>query len=70
MKAQIEKQLICTVYGKQKQWRHKVNKALKLLESSNKRETLPLTDRTFNVLLEKHLKASKVSNDIAIEERV
>lgn len=47
-----------------------MNKALKLLESSNKGETLSLTDKTFNVLFEKHLKASKVSNNIVIEERV
>ena len=48
----------------------KVNKALKLLESSNKGGILPLTEETFEVLLEKHLKASEASNDLLIEEEV
>ena len=48
----------------------KVTKALKLLESSNKVRILPLTDETFDGLLEKYLKASKSSNDILIEEEV
>ena len=48
----------------------KVNKALKLLESSNKRGILSLTDETFEVLLEKYPKASKTSTDILIEEEV
>ena len=44
----------------------KVNKALKLLESSNKGEILQ--KETFEVLLEKHPKASKASNDMLVEE--
>ena len=48
----------------------KVNKALKLLESSNKGGILPLTEETFEVLLEKYLKASEASNDILIQEEV
>ena len=36
----------------------KVSKALKLLESSNKTGILPLTEETFEVLLEKHCQAS------------
>ena len=47
----------------------KVNKALKLLESS-KGGILPLTEETFEMLLEKHPKASEASNDILIEEEV
>ena len=46
----------------------KVSKALKLLESSNKGGILPLTEETFEVLLEKHPKASEASNDILIQE--
>ena len=42
----------------------KVNKALKLLESSNKGQTLPLTVKT----IKKHSKASKASSDLLIEE--
>ena len=45
----------------------KVNKALKLLESSNKGVILPLIEKTFEVLLEKQPKAS---SDILIEEEV
>ena len=41
----------------------KVNKALKLLESSNKGGILPLTEEKFEVLLEKHPKASEASSD-------
>ena len=48
----------------------KVSKALKLLESSNKGGILPLTEETFEVLLEKHPKASKASNDILIQGEV
>ena len=48
----------------------KVNKALKLLESSNKGGILSLTEETFEVLLEKHPKASEASNDILIQEEV
>ena len=48
----------------------KVNKALNLLESSNKGGILPLTDETFEVLLEKYPKASEAPNDILIEEEV
>ena len=48
----------------------KVNKALNLLESSNKGGILPLTEETFEVLLEKHPKASEAPNDILIEEEV
>ena len=48
----------------------KVNKALKLLESSEKGRILPLTEETFEMLLEKHPKASEASNDILIEEEV
>ena len=48
----------------------KVNKALKLLESSNKGGILPLTEETFEVLLEKYLKASEAYNDILIQEEV
>ena len=48
----------------------KVNKALKLLESSKKGGILPLTEETFEMLLEKHPKASEASNDILIEEEV
>ena len=44
----------------------KVNQALKLLESSNKVEILPLTVKT----IEKHSKASKASSDLLIEEEV
>ena len=40
----------------------KVNKTLKLLESSNKGGILPLTEEAFEVLLEKHPKASEASN--------
>ena len=39
----------------------KVNKALKLLGSSNKGGILPLTEETFEVLLEKHRKSSEAS---------
>ena len=46
----------------------KVNKALKLLESSNKGGMLPLTEETFEVLLEEYPKASETSSDILIEE--
>ena len=48
----------------------KVNKALKLLENSEKGGILPLTEETFEMLLEKHPKASEASNDILIEEEV
>ena len=48
----------------------KVGKALKVLESSNKGVILPLTEETFEVLLEKHPKASEASNDILIQEEV
>ena len=48
----------------------KVNKALKLLESSNKGGTLPLTEETFEMLREKHPKTSEASNGILIEEEV
>ena len=48
----------------------KVSKALKLLESSNKGGILPLTEETFEVLLEKHPKASEASSDILIQEEV
>ena len=48
----------------------KVSKTLKLLESSNKGGILPLTEETFEVLLEKHPKASEASNDILIQEEV
>ena len=46
----------------------KVNKALKLLESSNKGGPLPLTEETFEMLLEKQPKESEESSDILIEE--
>ena len=46
----------------------KVNKELKLSQSLNKGGILPLTEETFEVLLEKHSKAYEVSNDILIEE--
>ena len=45
-------------------------KVSKALESSNKLGILPLTEETFEVLLEKHPKASEVSNDILIQEEV
>ena len=48
----------------------KVNKGLKLWKSSNKWGILPLTEKTFDVLLQKHPKASKASNDILIEKEV
>ena len=48
----------------------KVNKALKLSGSSNKGGILPLTEETFEMLLEKHPKASEASNDILIQKRV
>ena len=48
----------------------KVNKSLKLLGSSNKGGILPLTEETFEVLLEKHPKASEASNNILIQEEV
>ena len=48
----------------------KVNKALKLLESSKKGGILPLTEETFETLLEKHPKTSEASNDTLIEEEV
>ena len=48
----------------------KVNKDLKLLESSNKGGIQPLTEETFEVLLEKHPKVFKTSSDILIEEKV
>ena len=48
----------------------KVKKALKLLESLNKRGILPLTEETFEVLLEKYPEASEASNDLLIEEEV
>ena len=48
----------------------KVNKALKLLESSNKGGMLPLTEETFEVLLEEYPKASETSSDILIEEEI
>ena len=48
----------------------KVNKALKLLENSKKGGILPVTEETFEMLLEKHPKASEASNDILIEEEV
>ena len=47
----------------------KVNKALKLLESLNKRGILPLTEETFEVLLEKYPKASEASNDLLTYRR-
>ena len=37
----------------------RVNKVLKLLESSNKGGILPLIEETFEMLLEKHPKASE-----------
>ena len=48
----------------------KVNKALKLLESSNKGGILRLTEEIFEVLLEKLPKTSEASNDILIQEEV
>ena len=48
----------------------KLSKALKLLESSNKGGILPLTEETFEVLLEKHPKVSEASSDILIQEEV
>ena len=48
----------------------KVNKAIKLLESSKAGGILPLTEETFEMLLEKHPKASEASTDILTEEEV
>ena len=48
----------------------KVNKALKFLESSKNGGILTLTEETFEMLLEKHPKASQASNDILIGEEV
>ena len=48
----------------------KVNKALKFLESSKNGGILTLTEETFEMLLEKHPKASEASNDILIGEEV
>ena len=48
----------------------KANKALKLLESSKKGAILSLIEETFEMFLEKHLKASEASSDILIEEEV
>ena len=48
----------------------KVKKAIKLLENSNKGSILPLIYETFEVLLEKHPKASKAPSDVLIEEEV
>ena len=48
----------------------KVNKALRLSESSNKGGILPLTEETFEMLLKKHPKASDASRNILIEEEV
>ena len=47
----------------------KVNKALKLLEISNKGGKIPLTKETFEVILEKHPNTSEASNDILLEEK-
>ena len=47
----------------------KVNKALKLLEISNKGGKIPLTKETFEVILEKHPNTSEASNDILFEEK-
>ena len=48
----------------------KVNKTLELLQSLNKRGTLPPIEETFEVILEKYPKASEASNKILIEEEV
>ena len=48
----------------------KVNKALKLLESWEKGGIPPLTEETFEMLLEKHPRASEASSDILTEEEV
>ena len=48
----------------------KWKKAIKLLENSNKGGILPLTYETFEVLLEKHPKASKAPSGVLIEEEV
>ena len=47
----------------------KVNKALKLLESSNKAGILPLREETFKVLLEKHPKVYEASSDILTQKK-
>ena len=47
----------------------KVNKALKLLEISNKGGKIPLTKETFEVILEKHPNTSEASNYILLEEK-
>ena len=61
-KLRQESSSICSAYGSKQ--------ALKLLESSSKGGILPLTEETFEVLFEKHPKASKASNDILIKEEV
>ena len=48
----------------------KVNKALKLLESSSKGGILPLTDETLEVLLEKHPKASIAFSDVLKKKKL
>ena len=46
----------------------KVNKAKKILEENNKGGILPLSHETFEILQQKHPKASEASNDILLKE--
>ena len=48
----------------------KVNKALKILERTNREGILPLTDETFEILQEKHPKASKAPSEILLNDQV
>ena len=48
----------------------KVNKALKILERTNRGGILPLTDETFEILQEKHPKASIAPSEILLNDQV
>ena len=46
----------------------KVNEAIKILEKANKGEILPFSDETFEILQQKHPKASEALDDILLKE--
>ena len=48
----------------------KVNNAMRLLQKSNNRGILPLTEETFEVLLEKHPPASKADEEVLLKDEI
>ena len=46
-----------------------VNKAIKIIEQANKEGILPLSDKTFEILQQKHPRFSEASDDILLKEK-